>query len=176
MRFLTCFLVSHLWLKYKKERWRNHVHCVTLFWMIYERNVNDTRVKCSHPNSIISIIPTRTERTLFRLSKAEGTGHKPCPSLLFFSLSFQTEEKRTGNEAEKSFFRRSWFSKEKRKEARKALEIKEKRRKRQKKRKAESLPGKKKEKEPPVEGGAERGKVRKNERSKRNRKLMVNLS
>ena len=32
---------------------------------------------------------------------------KPCPSLLFFSLSFQTEEKRTGNEAEKSFFRRS---------------------------------------------------------------------
>ena len=64
-------------------------------------------VKCSHPNSIISIIPTRTERTLFRLSKAEGTGHKPCPSLLFFSLSFQTEEKRTGNEAEKSFFRRS---------------------------------------------------------------------
>ena len=78
--------------------------------MIYERNVNDTRVNvpiCSHPNSIISIIPTRTERTLFRLSKAEGTGHKPCPSLLFFSLSFQTEEKRTGNEAEKSFFRRS---------------------------------------------------------------------
>ena len=55
------------------------------------------------------------------------------------------------------------------------MEIKEKRRKRQKKRKAESLPGKKKEKEPPVEGGAERGKVRKNERSKRNRKLMVNL-
>lgn len=79
--------------------------------MIYERNVNDTRVKrvqsCSHPNSIIFIIPPRTERTLFRLSKAEGTGHKPCPSLLFFSLSFQTEEKRTGNEAEKSFFRRS---------------------------------------------------------------------
>ena len=165
MRFLACFLASHLWLKYKKERWRNHVHCVTLFWMIYERNVNDTRVKrvqsCSHPNSIIFIIPPRTERTLFRLSKAEGTGHKPCPSLLFFSLSFQTEEKRTGNEAEKSFFRRSWFSKEKRKEARKALKIKEKRRKRQKKRKAESLPGKKKEKEPPVEGGAERGKVRK---------------
>ena len=56
------------------------------------------------------------------------------------------------------------------------MEIKEKRRKRQKKRKAESLPGKKKEKEPPVEGGAERGEVRKNERSKRNRKLMVNLS
>lgn len=55
------------------------------------------------------------------------------------------------------------------------MEIKEKRRKRQKKRKAESLPGKKKEKEPPVEGGAERGKVRKNERSKRNRKLMANL-
>ena len=54
--------------------------------MIYERNVNDTRVNCSHPNSIIFIIPPRTERTLFRLSKAEGTGHKPCPSLLFFFI------------------------------------------------------------------------------------------
>ena len=150
-----------LWLYDIHKTWRNRVNCVKEFWRHFEQDMNTKKGNCSHPNSIIFIIPPRTERTLFRLSKAEGTGHKPCPSLLFFSLSFQTEEKRTGNEAEKSFFRRSWFSKEKRKEARKALEIKEKRRKRQKKRKAESLPGKKKEKEPPVEGGAERGKVRK---------------
>ena len=150
-----------LWLYDIHKTWRNRVNCVKEFWRLFEQDMNTKKGNCSHPNSIIFIIPPRTERTLFRLSKAEGTGHKPCPSLLFFSLSFQTEEKRTGNEAEKSFFRRSWFSKEKRKEARKALKIKEKRRKRQKKRKAESLPGKKKEKEPPVEGGAERGKVRK---------------
>ena len=110
-----------LWLYDIHKTWRNRVNCVKEFWRLFEQDMNTKKGNCSHPNSIIFIIPPRTERTLFRLSKAEGTGHKPCPSLLFFSLSFQPEEKRNWNEAEKSFFRRSWFSKEKRKEAWKLL-------------------------------------------------------
>ena len=111
MRFLFVFSVSHLWLKYKKKRWRNRVHCVTLFWMIYERNVNDTSVKCSHPNSIISIIPTRTERTLFRFflsffstrrkEKLKRSRKVFLSSFLIFKRKKERSQKSIGNKGKK---------------------------------------------------------------------------
>ena len=77
-----------LWLYDIHKTWRNRVNCVKEFWRLFEQDMNTKKGNCSHPNSIIFIIPPRTERTLFR----------------FFLSFFSTRRKEKLKRSRKVFF------------------------------------------------------------------------
>ena len=116
-----------LWLYDIHKTWRNRVNCVKEFWRLFEQDMNTKKGNCSHPNSIIFIIPPRTERTLFRLLPTWsflsllrkccfyamiGTGKHPWQEwLLLFSLPGLPGVHRKGGGADDSirnFIRCDW--------------------------------------------------------------------
>ena len=97
--------------------------------LIYN-NINDWIIPdCFVPIPTASFLSSHREQNapFSAFQKQRGQDISPCPSRIFFSLFlFKQKKREPETKQKKSFFRRSWFSKEKRKEARKALKIKEK--------------------------------------------------
>ena len=108
--------------------------------------------------------PTENRTHPFPPFKAEGTGHKPCPSLLSLFL-FKHKKRETETKQKSLFFVVPDFQKKKER-SQKSIGNKGKKKEKAKKRKAESLPGKKKEKNRPWRAVRKEGKSGKSERRK----------